>query len=49
MTDYAMGTADNHRCKDGKENQTVNYIGLIALLVKEIQELKMVLKSKHLL
>ena len=35
--------------KDGKENQTVNYIGLIALLVKEIQELKMVLKSKHLL
>ena len=26
--------------KDGAENQSVNYIGLIALLVKEIQELK---------
>jgi hypothetical protein len=26
--------------KDGPENQSVNYIGLIALLVKEIQELK---------
>ena len=26
--------------KDGSQNQSVNYIGLIALLVKEIQELK---------
>jgi hypothetical protein len=26
--------------KDGPDNQSVNYIGLIALLVKEIQELK---------
>jgi hypothetical protein len=26
--------------KDGDEMQSVNYIGLIALLIKEIQELK---------
>jgi hypothetical protein len=35
--------------KDGAENQSVNYIGLIALLVKEIQELKQdikILKTK---
>lgn len=35
--------------KDGTENQSVNYIGLIALLVKEIQELKQdikILKTK---
>jgi hypothetical protein len=30
--------------KDGAENQSVNYIGLIALLVKEIQELKQDIK-----
>lgn len=35
--------------KDGSNNQSVNYIGLIALLVKEIQELKKVLKSKSIL
>jgi hypothetical protein len=37
--------------KDGPDNQSVNYIGLIALLVKEIQELKQdikILKSKYL-
>ena len=26
--------------KDGKENQTINYIGLIGVLIKEIQDLK---------
>jgi hypothetical protein len=26
--------------KDGKKNQSVNYIGIIALLVKEVQDLK---------
>jgi hypothetical protein len=26
--------------KDGSEYQSVNYIGLVALLVKEVQELK---------
>ena len=26
--------------KDGETNQSINYIGLIGLLVKEIQELK---------
>ena len=30
--------------KDGTENQSVNYTGLIALLVKEIQELKQDIK-----
>ena len=30
--------------KDGDEMQSVNYIGLIALLIKEIQELKSKLK-----
>jgi hypothetical protein len=32
--------------KDGEENQSVNYLGLIALLVKEVQELKKVVNSK---
>ena len=32
--------------KDGIENQSVNYIGLIALLVKEIQDLKHEIKNK---
>ena len=32
--------------KDGEETQTVNYIGLIALLVKEIKELKKANKEK---
>jgi hypothetical protein len=31
--------------KDGKEMQTVNYIGLIGILVKEIQELKTEIKE----
>jgi hypothetical protein len=31
--------------KDGPEYQSVNYIGLIPLLVKEIQEQKKTLKS----
>ena len=26
--------------KDGEKTQTVNYIGLIAVLIKEVQELK---------
>ena len=36
--------------KDGKDTQTVNYNGFIALLVKEIQQLKTkinVLKQEH--
>jgi hypothetical protein len=31
--------------KDGPENQSVNYIGLIALLTKEIQDLKKEIKE----
>jgi hypothetical protein len=33
--------------KDGEELQTLNYIGLIGLLVKEIQELKAEVKELH--
>jgi hypothetical protein len=32
--------------KDGDEHQSVNYNGLIALLIKEVQELKKIVKSK---
>jgi hypothetical protein len=32
--------------KDGEEYQSINYLGLIALLVKEVQELKKIVKSK---
>ena len=31
--------------KDGSTNQSINYIGLIALLTKEIQELKKIIKT----
>jgi len=33
--------------KDGETTQSVNYIGIIALLVKEVQELKKQLKEKN--
>ena len=32
--------------KDGERIQTVNYIGLIAVLIKEVQELKKQLNNK---
>jgi hypothetical protein len=31
--------------KDGEQTQTVNYIGLIGVLIKEIQELKREMKE----
>ena len=34
--------------KDGDELQSINYIGLISLLVKEIQDLKFVLHKNGL-
>ena len=34
--------------KDGANNQAVDYIGLIAILIKEIQELKTILKNNNL-
>ena len=34
--------------KDGANNQAVDYIGLIAILIKEIQQLKTVLKNNNL-
>ncbi len=35
--------------KDGKENQSVQYMGLIGLMIKEIQELKKINKSTNLI
>ena len=32
--------------KDGENIQSVNYIGLIAVLIKEVQELKKLIKDK---
>ena len=35
--------------KDGKEMQTVNYTGLIPILIKEIQDLKALLREHNIL
>jgi hypothetical protein len=34
--------------KDGATNQSVDYIGLIAILIKEIQDLKAILKKNKI-
>ena len=34
--------------KDGEKTQSVDYIGLIAILIKEIQELKSILKKNNI-
>ena len=34
--------------KDGSKNQSVDYIGLIAILIKEIQDLKAILKKNKI-